>query len=136
MKKIKYLLFLLVLNFIFLILQIFVPQIRLFISELDNTFLFLLPFITFSTLGFVLLYFTKKLKLKSNLKNSLYTVGLSSGLIFIFTVIHNLIYGISMFLFNYQFEEPLFFILAVIVLPILFIFSFTISAFMIKKHNV
>ena len=129
-KKIEYLLYLLVFNFIFLLSQIFIPLV-------ENIFmgnkLFLLPFATFSFWGFLLVYWLRKSKIQGELKKSLTLTGYSAGFIFITSVLHNILSGLGMILLNKEFEEPLFFILATIVLPVLFIIGVLKSILKLRK---
>jgi hypothetical protein len=125
-RKVKYLFYLLVANFIAVLLQIFVPFI-------GGGMLFLLPFITFSLIGFVLIYSVKKAEIQGKLRKNLNLVGYSAGLIFASVFLHNIISAIGIFLGIKDFEEPVFFILATVVLPILFIFGVVKSILTFKQ---
>jgi len=84
-------------------------------------FTFIFPFL----LGVVLIIFTLKKKAKGLLKKFLLLTGFSLAGFFVFVLLHNLIYGLFIYLFGQDFwertgigDEPVFFILAVIVCPI------------------
>jgi hypothetical protein len=132
MKKVKNLFYLLIINFILILAQIFIPAVR---KMYGGSLLFLTPFVTFSILGFLLVYMTKKHKVKTKLKKSLNLVGYSAGFIFVGVIIHNLISGVGILLFNKDFDEPLFFILATIILPFLFMIGAIKTILIIKKEK-
>jgi len=76
-------------------------------------------------LGVALIIFTLKKKAKGLLKKFLLLTGFSLVGFFIFVLLHNLIYGLFIYLFGQNFwertgidDEPVFFILATIVCPI------------------
>jgi len=117
-KKTKYLLLVLIINFFLLLLAIYVSLLR---DILIDDELFLLPFVLFCFLGFLLVYWVRTGKVEGELKKNLNLTGYSAGLIFVSVVLHNLTSGIGMVLLNKDFEEPLFFLLATIVLPLLFV---------------
>lgn len=122
-----------------LILSIFfIPVIR----EIFKGIQFLLPFLVFSLLGLVLIYLTLKSKIKGKLKKFLLLTGASSAGIFISILLHNLIYGFSIFLFGPGFwqrsgleDEPLFFFLSLFVCPIGFLIGSICSAFLLLRKK-
>ncbi|KPJ72561.1 hypothetical protein AMJ48_03130 [Parcubacteria bacterium DG_74_1] len=83
--------------------------------------IFISPFL----LGVLLIIFTLRKKAKGLLKQFLLLTGSSLVGFFVFVLLHNLIYGLFIYLFGQDFwertgigDEPFFFILAVIVCPI------------------
>jgi hypothetical protein len=82
--------------------------------------------IIFCTLAITLLVLTLKLKEPLMQRIFFLLTGASAAAIPIFAILHNVIYGLLILLFGKEFwgkggDEPVFFILAVIVCPILFI---------------
>jgi hypothetical protein len=119
-NEVKYIFHFLLFNFLVLLLAMFTPLAGNFIGGK----LFLLPFISFSVGGFVLVYWVKKLKLKGGVKRTMQLVGYSAGFIFVSVFLHNIFSAIGIYIMgNEDFEEPLFFLLATIVFPILFLFG-------------
>jgi len=72
-----------------------------------------------------LIYLTVKEKVRGTLKKFLLLTGASSAGLFISIVLHNFIYGLFIHFFGADFwnggDEPIFFILAIIVCPIGFL---------------
>jgi hypothetical protein len=91
-------------------------------------------------LGGLLIYCTIKLKIKGRLKWFLILTG-GCPLIFLISVLlHNCVYGLCIYLFGENFwnggDEPFFFILAVIVCPIVFLIGIIGSmTIMLKKKE-
>ncbi len=78
--------------------------------------LILLPFIAvFFLLGVTLLVLTVKTKVRGMLKGFLLLTGASAVAMLVFGILHNAVSGLA------NFEEPAFFILAIIVCPIGFL---------------
>lgn len=124
------LLYFLTLNFLLILGVFFVPAIQnVFIGPL----LFLSPFISLSIVGLLLTISVKRSRLRRVERKYLLLTGISAAGIFPCTVLHNLIYGLGIFLFNKGFEEPIFFLLGVLVLPIIFIFSAIKSILLLRK---
>ena len=92
--------------------QIFVPAVR---GLFRGALLFLAPFVVFSLLGAVLIFLTLKKKVKGKLRKFLILTGVSATGLFISILFHNLVSGL------FKIEEPLFFLLAIIVCPIGFL---------------
>lgn len=130
MKKVEYLFYLLIANFILVLSQIFIPSVR---NIFAGSELSLLPFITFSFFGFLLVYLVRKNEVSGKLRKSLNLTGYSAGLIFVSMLLHNFISGTGTSLFNKDFEEPVFFILATLVLPTLFIIGAVKSVLIIRQ---
>jgi len=111
--------------FLLMLSQLFVPTVR---SLLSGSLLFLVPFAVFFLLGAVLIFLTYRKKVKGKLKKFLILTGASATGFFISVLLHNLIYGLFVAIFGVDFwvniglgDEPLFFLLAIIVCPIGFL---------------
>jgi len=119
-ERIKNLFYFLVANFVFLLLEMFTPFSRKFLGSGGA---YLLPFLTYSLGGFWMVYLLKNNGV-GELTKYLKIVGLSAGFTFVAVLLHNLVTAIGIYATgNWAFDEGFFFLLAVIVLPILFIFS-------------
>ncbi len=94
--------------------------------------------LSFTAIGILLIYSVFKLKIKGKLKTYLLLTGISSSGILISIIIHNLIYGLFIYFFGPDFwgqsgDEPFFFILGIIIFPILFLIAVVRSLFLIKR---
>jgi len=94
----------------------------------------------FFLLGGLLTYYTIKLKIKGKLKWFLILTGASPMIFLISVLLHNFFYGLFIYLFGENFwnggDEPFFFILALIVCPIVFLIGIIGSMIiMFKKKN-
>ena len=94
--------------FLLILSQILVPAVR---DLFRGSLLFLVPFAVFFLLGAALIFLTLKKKVKGKLKKFLILAGASATGFFISVLLHNLILG----------DEPVFFLLAIIVCPIGFL---------------
>jgi hypothetical protein len=87
--------------------------------------LFLAPFGVFLLLGVALLVFTLREKVAGKLKAFFLLTASSAAGVFVFVLLHNLVYGLFIHFFGEGFwkggDEPFFFILAVIVCPLGFL---------------
>lgn len=90
-------------------------------------FVAVLAFIFF-VLGAILIFLTLKLKIKGKLKVFLILAGVAAVAILPSAILHNLVYALFVYLFGEGFwkgiglaGEPFFFIIAIIVCPILFL---------------
>lgn len=100
--------------------------------------------ITFSPLGAVLIYVTKKQNVKGTLRKFLMLTGVSSAGFLISVFLHNIIYGLFIQLFGDDFwnrigmgDEPLFFVIAIFICPLGFIIGVVGSIVVfIKKRRV
>ncbi len=88
--------------------------------------------IFFSLLGVALIFVTLKMNVKGKLKKYFILTGISATGIPISAILHNLIYGLFIHFFGNNFwdrigmkDEPVFFFLAIIVFPILFLIGMT-----------
>lgn len=119
-------------------------------SFIDNLYggswgdlLFFLPFLIFVALSIALVVLTFKKKVEGNLKKFLLLTGISPLAMVVFILLHNLFFGLFIVVFGNDFwertglgDEPLFFILAVIVCPIAFLIGFIGSiVLLIRKKN-
>jgi len=79
----------------------------------------------FLLLGVALIFLTVKEKVGGTLKKFLLLTGASAAGIFVFVLLHNLVYGLFIYWFGADFwgegDEPVFFIMAVLVCPIGFL---------------
>ena len=126
-------------NFIFLVLMMAMPAIH---DRLQGK-IFLLPFAVFLLLGLMLSISAFKEKKKNCLRKFLMITGGSAVGIFLSIILHNLVYGLFIVLFGADIwrrlgvgDEPVFFMLAIIVLPVVFVVGSVGSAvIMIKEHR-
>ncbi len=124
--------------FILLVCQFTIPSLRF----LTRWFLFPVPFIVFFLLGITLIVLTLREKIRGKLKNFLLLVGSSATGIFPFILLHNLVYGLFIFFFGENFwqrtglgDEPVFFILALLVCPIAFLIGAIGSGVLLLKRK-
>jgi ABC-type Fe3+-siderophore transport system permease subunit len=130
---------LLIVIFILILSQFFIPNVR---ELFKGPYLFLLPAIIFSSLGFLLLFLVGKRKEEDMLKKFLILTGVCSGGFFPSIFLHNMIYALFILIFGSGFwegigisDEPFFFILAVIIFPIGFLISAVGSLILILKKK-
>jgi len=116
------------------LIGIFVVLIAYFVTPFPNPIkqkLFpLVAFLglAFLVLGIALIILTYKQKIKGGLKWLLLLTGFSSAGILPSVILHNIVYGLFIYLFGQDYwerigmgDEPFFFILALIILPLLFL---------------
>ncbi len=93
----------------------------------------------FFFLGGLLIYYTYKLKLKGRLKLFLILTGLAPIVFLVSVVLHNFVYGLFIYLFGEGFwnggDEAFFFILALIVCPIVFLIGVVGSMVLFIKER-
>lgn len=84
----------------------------------------------FFVLGLALIFLTAKKKMKGLLKKFLLLTGASAIGFPVFVILHNLVYGLFIYFFGQGFwervglgDEPFFFIMAIIVCPLGFLFG-------------
>ncbi|MFH1462740.1 MAG: hypothetical protein ABIG08_03555 [bacterium] len=126
MKKSALIIFwLLAFNFLWIIVQMTFPAVR---EIFRGSILFLLPFVTFFLLGIILTISVLKEKEEGKLKKFMLLTGISATGVFLSVLFHNLIYGYFIYFYGQDFwervglgDEPVFFLLALIVFPILFL---------------
>jgi len=124
-KKIVVVFCLLILNFLFILGQFFIPQISDFFQ---GSLFFLLPFVVFSFLGGLLAFLTVKEKVEDGFRKFLLLTGGSSFLFLISVLLHNFFYALGIltediFVLRYLFEflHGGFFIIGVLVCPLGFL---------------
>ena len=122
----------LVLNFLLIFGIFFIPLIH---NVFAGSILFLSPFISFSILGLLLVVLVKKQKLEKDLRKYLLLTGVSAAGVFPSMLAHNLIYGVSVYFTGKEFEDPISFLLGILVLPLIFIFSAIKSALLLRKKQ-
>jgi len=98
--------------------------------------------LAFFALGIVLIVMTVKKKVKSPLKWFLILTGASSAAVFPSVILHNLVYGLFIYWFGEGFweriglgDEPFFFILALVVSPIVFLVGSVGSVVLLIKRK-
>ena len=124
--------------FIVIISMFFVPVVR---ELFTGPFLFLSPLILFSILGGVLLFLTIKSKLKGKQRKLLILTGASAAGFFISILLHNLLYALGIVFghivilkYLFEFLHATFFIVAVVICPLGFVFgAIGTIAVLIKK---
>jgi len=111
--------------FIVVIAVYFIPPVRELVLE---AVFFLGAGVAFFLLGALLIYFTLKRRIRGLLKRFLLITGASAAGIPIGVVLHNVVYGVFIYFFGENFwdrigmsDEPVFFVLAIIVCPIAFL---------------
>ena len=136
-ESIKKLLYTLILFFI-IIISYFVIPFSFTLKNLLFPYLAIFAFI-FLVLGGLLVYKTIKSKIKGKPKWFLILAGGSPILAFTSAILHGLVYGLMMYFFGQDFwgqgDEAFFFILALIVSPILFLIGTIGSLILIYKKN-
>lgn len=97
-----------------------------------------LPYITFPVLGIVLIIFTKKEKITGKLKTYLLLTGYSPVGFLVGMILHNLVYALFISLFGESIwnggDEPVFFLLTVVVVPIVYIIGVIGSWIELRKR--
>ncbi len=104
--------------FIVAVCLFFIPPLR---ELLAGSELFLMPFAVFFLLGVVLIVLTVREKIAGMLKAFFLLTGASAAGIFVFILLHNAVYGLADYWFSVEFEEPFFFIMAILVCPLAFL---------------
>jgi len=122
---------LLFINFLFLLCMFFIPVVR----DLMQGKQFLIPIAIFFALGILLIIFTVKEKMQGKQKRFLLLTGGSAAGFFIGVILHNMVSGLLTLILGYEFEEPVFFILAVIIMPITFLVGMIGSIVLLIKKN-
>ena len=135
MKKIKIIFWSLILIFIVMVIYFAVPFAA---KRVLFSYLAILAFIFFS-LGILLIYYTIKLKIEGKLKWFLILTGIPPAIALVSAVLHNLVYRLMIYVFGEGFwgqggDEVFFFILALIVCPIIFLVGAIGSIIMFKKN--
>ena len=75
----------------------------------------------FFLLGVALIVLTVREKVAGKLKKFLLLTGASATGIFVSFLLHNLIYGLLLYFFDIDFDEPFFFIMTIFVCPLGFL---------------
>ncbi len=136
---VKKIFWILVINFVLILSQIFIPAIR---NLFRGSPLFFFSFATLSVLGVILIFLTIKKKVKGKLKGFLLLTGISSPGFFMSVLLHNFLYALAEItkqinLLSRLFEvlHVIFFIIAVIVCPIGFLVGIIGSLLLINKKE-
>ena len=112
---------LLILVFVLILTGMFVPELRTKLFEMGGPAIVFSEWVAFLLLGAILISLTVKNKIEGPVKKFLLLTGISSVGFLVFVVLHNLVSGLLSVILNSEVEEPVFFILAVIVCPLGFI---------------
>jgi hypothetical protein len=135
--KTTHLLLGLLITFIIILCQLFIPAFE----NLLGGPVFLFPFLVFSTLGIVLIIKSHK-KTKGNVRKFLLLTGLCSSGVFVGIVLHNMFYALAiltehMFLLPKMFEffHAVFFIFSLVACPMGFVFGIIKSFSILKKQS-
>lgn len=126
----------LALVFIFLLCFIYIPSVR---ESLRFTAMAALGFLLV-VLGIALIFFTYRLEIKKPLKKYLIMAGFSAVGIFIFSILHNIFYGISAITFGsmsyfMKFLDVLSFIISIFILPVLLIVGIIGSLYLLFRKK-
>ena len=105
---------------------VFVANASMILIGMPNAYAFFIGIGVLFVLGVALLFLTIKTKVSGTLKKFLLLTGASAVGLPVFAVLHNLVYALLIVWFGEDFwgasgDEPVFFILAVIVCPIAFL---------------
>lgn len=129
----------LVVVFLFILGQFFVPEFRDFFK---GSLVFLLPFAAFCLLGAVLIFLTFKKKVGGKLRRFLILTGASAVGFFASVVLHNFFYALgvltnNIFVLHYLFEflHGAFFIIGLLVCPVGFLVGGMGSIFCFLKKK-
>lgn len=103
---------------------------------------FWLPYLIFFALSIVLVVFTFKKQVKGKLKTFLLLTGISPLVMIVSIILHNLVFALFIIFFGENFwerigigDEPLFFLLAVVVCPIAFLVGLVGSIVLLIKKK-
>jgi len=103
---------------------------------------FWLPYLIFFALSIVLVFFTFKKQVKGKLKTFLLLTGISPLVMIVSIILHNLVFALFIIFFGENFwerigigDEPLFFLLAVVVCPIAFLVGLVGSIVLLIKKK-
>ena len=136
-KNIKIIFWLLIVSFLFILCQFFVPGLR---DVFRGTTFFLGPMIIFFLLGLVLVVFTVRERVEGKLKKFLLLTGSSAAGFFAFVFLHNAFYALNVVFghitaLNYLTEilGVTFFLVAIFVCPLGFLAGIAGTAYFLKK---
>lgn len=138
-KNIITLFWALVANFLFIVSLFFIPAIN---KLFKGSIIFLVPFVIFFLLGLTLLVLVIRIKPKTTLAKFLLLTGISSTGVFVGIFLHNMIYGLFIYLFGQNFwdrigtgDEPVFFLIALILCPLGFLVGVVGSMIVLAKQR-
>lgn len=131
--------FALIANFIFILGLFFVPAINQFFR---GSKIFLIPFAVFFLLGLILAILVFKSKIKGGLRKFLLLTGISAFGMFAAIIFHNLIYGLFIYIFGDNIwnkigtsDEPIFFLIGIIICPLGFLIGVIGSTVILIKEK-
>jgi len=119
--SIKITFWLLVVDFIAILMGMFVPGVRTKLSQFAGPVIVFSELAIFLLLGTILIILTFKRKVEGRLKKFLLVTGISAVGFVVCVLLHNLISGLLSTIFNKDIEEPVFFLLAVFGCPLGFL---------------
>jgi len=135
----KIIFWLLVVVFILVIIEMLVPAVR---ELFAGSFAFFLLFLAFFILGIALILSTLKEKVGGKLKKFLLLTGGSAVGVLASIILHNLVYALFILVFGADFwertglgDEPVFFILGLVILPIGFLVGVIGSIVLLYKNR-
>ena len=96
---------------------------------------FLIPIAIFFILGILLIIFTLREKITGKPKIYLLLTGISAVGFFSGVILHNIVSALLTMLSGREFEEPIFFLLAIIIAPITFLIGMIGSIVLIIKKK-
>jgi predicted small integral membrane protein len=124
MKRVIVIYILTILSSLVVIAEMTVPPVR---EVLGGSPLFLAPFAVLFLFSLFTVVFTIRGKIEGTLRTFLLITGGSGGAIFVSILLHNFIYGIFVHFFGEDIwsgvggDEPVFFILGLVVFPVLYL---------------
>lgn len=129
----------LILAFLFILGQFFVPAIRDFSR---GSLLFLAPFAVFFLLGVALIVATVKKRVKGKLKKFLVLTGVSAAGFFVSVLLHNFLYALAVLTVNikilhclFEFLHAAFFLIGLLACPLGFLIGAAGSVILLGKRK-
>jgi len=126
-------------SFLFIMGQFFIPAVTELFS---GSLFFLLPFVIFSLLGGLLIFFTVKEKIEGALRKFLILTGASATGFFVFVLLHNVFYALNVITSNIIILKYLteilhvaFFLIAIFVCPLGFLIGAIGSIIILVKRK-
>ena len=136
-KNIKIIFWLLIVSFLFILCQFFVPGLR---DSFRGTAFFLGPMIIFFFFGLALIVFTVREKVEGKLRKFLLLTGSAAAGFFAFVFLHNAFYALNVVVghitaLNYLTEilGVIFFLIAIFVRPLGFLAGIVGTVYFLRK---
>lgn len=136
-RFIKFVFWSLLAVFVLILCQMIIPAVR---DIFRGSMLFLVPFGIFFLLGALLAFLAARWKEKGKTRNWLLLTGISAAGVFASILLHNFIYGLAIYIFGHEAwggagDEPAFFLLGLVVFPLLFMVGAVASAIQLLKRR-